>query len=134
MNKESRDVTREYRLAKKAAEHFNPGEQPDIAKLMLSAYTHGYAEALLSNEPRELPESLQDPIKTLERGRAINKAGLNSWRDMDPYERAVRIAEEWQKTDEARKFLVDIIKLAEQLGEFDHDTKWRSVDSAGAAS
>jgi hypothetical protein len=43
---------------------------------------------------------------------------------MDPYERAVRLAEEWQKSEETRKFLVAIIKLAEELGGFDHETKW----------
>jgi aspartate-semialdehyde dehydrogenase len=44
---------------------------------------------------------------------------------MDPYERAVRLAEEWQKTDETRKLLQDVIKLAEEIGGFDHETKWR---------
>lgn len=44
---------------------------------------------------------------------------------MESYERAVRLAEEWQKTDETRKFLVAIIELAEQIGGFDHETKWR---------
>lgn len=42
------DVTVEYRLAERAAEGFNPGEQVDIAKLMRSAFVHGYAQALIS--------------------------------------------------------------------------------------
>jgi hypothetical protein len=42
---------------------------------------------------------------------------------MDPYERAVRLAEEWQKTDETRKFLVAVIELAEEIGGFDHETR-----------
>lgn len=73
----------------------------------------------------DLPENLRDPMKVLERGQAINKVGLRNWGEMDHYERAVRIAEEWWKTDEQRKFLVEIIKLAEQLGGFDHETKWK---------
>lgn len=48
----SRNVTHEYRLAEQAAKDFNPGEQPDIGKLMRAAYTHGYAAALLSGDRR----------------------------------------------------------------------------------
>ena len=47
MSEEVFDVTAEYEEAKKAAEAFNPGKQPDIAALMRAAYTHGYADALL---------------------------------------------------------------------------------------
>lgn len=47
MSKETSDVTLEYQVAEMAASQFNPGEQPDIAKLMRSAYMHGYADALL---------------------------------------------------------------------------------------
>jgi hypothetical protein len=43
----TRDVTREYELARAKAEVFDPGAQPDIAGLMKAAYTHGYARALL---------------------------------------------------------------------------------------
>ena len=46
-----RDVTAEYDTARAAADKFNPGEQPDIAKLMRSAYLHGYADALLATPP-----------------------------------------------------------------------------------
>ena len=51
MAKASRDVTAEYAMARAAADKFNPGEQPDIDKLMRSAYMHGYADALLTIEP-----------------------------------------------------------------------------------
>lgn len=47
MSGETRDVTLEYQVAEMAASQFNPGEQPDIVKLMRSAYMHGYADALL---------------------------------------------------------------------------------------
>jgi hypothetical protein len=47
MSDEVRNVTLEYAVAEQAAEQFNPGEQVDIAKLMRSAYMHGYADALL---------------------------------------------------------------------------------------
>lgn len=47
MSNETQDVTYQYRLAERAAKAFNPGEQPDIGKLMQSAYTHGYAQALI---------------------------------------------------------------------------------------
>jgi hypothetical protein len=73
----------------------------------------------------QLPEHLRDPMAVLARGQAIEKVGLREWGSVDPYERAVRIAEEWFKTDEQRKFLVEIIKLAEQLGGFDHETRWK---------
>ena len=73
---------------------------------------------------RDLPEMLQDPQNVLTLGRVIEKNGFNSWIQMDHYERAVRIAEEWWKTEEQRKLLVDIIKLAEQFGKFDHETRW----------
>lgn len=46
-DKESRNVTREYRLAEQAAITFDPGQQVDIAKLMKAAFIHGYATALL---------------------------------------------------------------------------------------
>ncbi len=44
------DVTLEYRIAELAAREFNPGEQPDIVKLMRAAYMHGYADALLAKK------------------------------------------------------------------------------------
>lgn len=49
-SKSTKDVTREYRIAVAAAERFNPGEQPDIAKLMRSAFVHGYAQALIDSQ------------------------------------------------------------------------------------
>lgn len=73
----------------------------------------------------QLPEHLRDPMQVLACGAAIEKIGLSAWGSVDPYERAVRIAEEWSKSDEQRKFLVEIIKLAERLGGFDHDTRWK---------
>jgi hypothetical protein len=66
------------------------------------------------------------PIKRAEMETSAEPApGPASNRSMDPYERAVRLAEEWQKTDETRKFLVAVIDLAEQIGSFDHDTRWK---------
>jgi hypothetical protein len=51
------DVTAEYDAAEKAAEQFNPGEQPDIGDLMRSAYIHGYAQALIDfrGDPFTIP-------------------------------------------------------------------------------
>jgi hypothetical protein len=47
MSKESLDVTTEYRIAEIASKAFDPGDQPDIRKLMQAAYMHGYAAALI---------------------------------------------------------------------------------------
>lgn len=53
-----RDITREHLLAVAAAHKFEPGEQPDIAALMVSAYIHGYRQALLDTTPEQHGESL----------------------------------------------------------------------------
>lgn len=48
MSEEVLDVTEQYRLAIEAAEKkYNPGDYPEIPKLMRSAYMHGYAQALI---------------------------------------------------------------------------------------
>ena len=47
MAEKCRDVTKEYEEAEAAAENFDPGDQPDIAALMRSAFIHGYAQALI---------------------------------------------------------------------------------------
>ena len=41
------DVTEEAQVAENAVLLFNPGEQPDIGKLMKAAYVHGYRQAML---------------------------------------------------------------------------------------
>ncbi len=50
-DKKIRDVTAEYARASKAAADFNPGEQPDIRDLMVAAFMHGYAQALIDSAP-----------------------------------------------------------------------------------
>jgi len=50
MSDAARDVTEVYRVAEKAAEQFNPGQQVDIVRLMRSAFMHGYAQALLDRQ------------------------------------------------------------------------------------
>lgn len=50
MSAETRDVTAEYRMAEHKAAQFNPGEQVDIARLMKSAFMHGYARCLLEHD------------------------------------------------------------------------------------
>lgn len=52
MSEETRAVTLEYERALHAATFYNPGEQPDIAELMRSAYVHGYARALIDGTSR----------------------------------------------------------------------------------
>lgn len=47
MSEATRDVTAEYDEAEAASKLWVMGEQPDIEKLMRSAYMHGYAAALL---------------------------------------------------------------------------------------
>ena len=49
---EPRDVTLEYEIAKRAAQRYEPGWQPDLKDLMRSAYMHGYAQALLDRRDR----------------------------------------------------------------------------------
>lgn len=50
MSSEVRNVTKQHQIAQVAAEKFNPGKQPDIAELMRTSYTLGYAQALIDNE------------------------------------------------------------------------------------
>jgi hypothetical protein len=49
LDKPTRDVSAEYAKANLAVKSFNPGEQVDIAKLMRSAFVHGYAQALIDS-------------------------------------------------------------------------------------
>lgn len=47
MSEQVISVTAEYIEAHKAAEKYNPGQQPDIASKMRAAFEHGYAQALI---------------------------------------------------------------------------------------
>lgn len=47
MSNEVFNVDRQYEQAEIAMKDYNPGIQPDIGKLMRSAYLHGYARALI---------------------------------------------------------------------------------------
>jgi hypothetical protein len=49
---ETIDVTAEYEEARRAALSFDPGHQPSIRDLMIAAYIHGYARALLDNKDK----------------------------------------------------------------------------------
>jgi len=53
------NVDRQYEQAEIAMRDYNPGSQPDIAKLMRSAYLHGYARALI-----DFPHGLPSPTRT----------------------------------------------------------------------
>ena len=59
MSEEQFDVERQYEQAEIAVKDYNPGIQPDIGKLMRSAYIHGYARALI-----DFPNGLPEPQET----------------------------------------------------------------------
>lgn len=65
MDKPVRDVTKEYEEAEAAAANFNPGEQPDIAALMRSAFVHGYAQALIDYPDIETAAELAADVEGL---------------------------------------------------------------------
>lgn len=60
MSDVTRDVTAEYAKARRAADEFDTGWQPDIAHLMRTAYMHGYAQALIEQQDKR-PVSAEGP-------------------------------------------------------------------------
>ena len=57
----TRDVTAEYAKARKAADEFDTGWQPDITHLMRTAYMHGYAQALIEEKARRELAKINTP-------------------------------------------------------------------------
>jgi hypothetical protein len=77
MAEQSRDVTAEYLEAECAAANYDPGEQPDIAAMMRSAFIHGYAQALIDYPEIDAAEGKGmrlEPSSQMEQNKA--RAGL----------------------------------------------------------
>lgn len=83
MSEETRDVSDIYLASAKVAQSYDPGEQPDISKLMRSAFMHGHASA--SMEIEDLKHDIASHIESLSHALTANAALEQAILDKNKY-------------------------------------------------